>query len=103
MIPYKEYVKANLLIPDLIQYTEDMLFFVISDNKYIERVPVQLGTLVVDHLVVTMIMEELQQVGDTWKQVYFSTVIKKRRVTENPSIPEYDLEEVKGKCELHRK
>ena len=54
MIPYKGFVEANLIIPGLPQYNEDVLFLVVSDNKYGERVPVQLGTLVIDHLVATM-------------------------------------------------
>ena len=40
----KEYVQANLTIPDLPQYNEDILFLVISDHKYGERVHVQIGT-----------------------------------------------------------
>ena len=42
-IPYKGYIEANLIIPGLPQYNEDMLFLVISDNKYGEMVPVQIG------------------------------------------------------------
>ena len=64
-----------------------MLFLVSLVNKYGERVPLQLGTLVLDHLVVTMTMEELQQARDTWKQVHLSTVISKRNMIENSSIP----------------
>ena len=62
-ILYKGYIEANLIIQDLPRYNEDVLFLVISDNKYGERVPVQIGTLVIDHLVVTMTVEELQQAG----------------------------------------
>ena len=46
-----------------------MLFLVVLDHKYGKQVPVQLGTLVIDHLVATMTNEELQQAGETWKQV----------------------------------
>ena len=37
---YKGYADANLIIPGWPWYNEDMLFLVISDNKYGERVPV---------------------------------------------------------------
>ena len=67
--------ESNLTIPDLPQYNEDMLFLVILEHKYAERVPVQIGTLVIDLLDATMTEKELQQAGDTWKQVYISTVI----------------------------
>ena len=75
VIPYKGNMEANFITQGLPQYNEDILFLVILDKKYGERVPVQLGTLVIDHLVMTMTMEELQQVGDTWKQVHLRTVI----------------------------
>ena len=52
-IPYKGYIEANLIISGLAWYNEAVLFLVISDNKYGYRVPVQLGTLIIDHLVVT--------------------------------------------------
>ena len=42
-IPYKENVEANLTISDLPWYHEDMLFLVVLDHKYGERVPVQIG------------------------------------------------------------
>ena len=45
-------------MPDLTQYTEDILFLVILYHKNWERVPVQIGTLVMDHLVVTMTKKE---------------------------------------------
>ena len=55
-----------------------MSLLVISDHKYQERVPVQIGTQVIDCLVVTMTKKELQQAGKIWKQVHLSTVISKR-------------------------
>ena len=65
LIPYKGYIETNLIISDLTQYNEDVLFLVVSDHKYGEWVPVQLGTLVIDPLVVIMTLEELQQACGT--------------------------------------
>ena len=42
-----------------------MLFLVILDHKHGERVPVQIGTKVIDHLVATITEKELQQAGKT--------------------------------------
>ena len=53
--------------------------------------------MVIDHLVVTMTTEELQQAGDTLKQVHLSTVISKTSTTKGPSFSRYDIEGVKGK------
>ena len=52
-----------------------MLFLVTLGNKYEERIPGQLGTLVIDYMVVTMTRKELQQASDTWKQVHLNTII----------------------------
>ena len=64
-LPYKGYIEANLIIPGLPQHNEDILFLVILDNKYGERVPIQIGNLVIDNVVRTMTMAELQHVGTT--------------------------------------
>ena len=64
-IPYKGYVEANLIIPDLPHYNEDVLFLVIANHKYGDGVPVQLGTQVIDQLVATMTEKKLQKVGET--------------------------------------
>ena len=57
---------------------------------------VQVGTQVIDHLVVTMTEKELQQAGETWKQVNLSTVISKRNTLNNLNGPKYNLEGVNG-------
>ena len=74
-----------------------MLFLVIPDHKYGERVPLQIGTQVIDHSVPTMTEKEMQQAGDIWKQVYIRTVISKRNTVKGLSVPKYDLQGVKGK------
>ena len=79
-----------------------MLFLVISDNKYGERVPAQIGTLVIDHLVMTMTADELQLTGDNWKWVYLRTVISKRNTVESLNIPNYNLEGIKGRVCMMR-
>ena len=39
---YKGYIETILTIPDLLQYNEDVLFLVISNHKYGDRVPVHI-------------------------------------------------------------
>ena len=56
LILYRGYKEANLTIAD----NEDMLFLVILDHEYGERVPAQMGTWVVVLLVLTMTKTELQ-------------------------------------------
>ena len=56
---------TNIILPGLPQYNEGMLFLVASDHKYGYWVHVQLDTLVIDHLIVIMTTEELQQADET--------------------------------------
>ena len=44
-----------------------------------------------------MTEKELQQAGDTWKQIPLSTVISKRSTVKGLNIPKYNLKGVKGK------
>ena len=43
--PYTGYVKARLTIPGIKQMDKDSLFMVTNDSPYMQRVPIQLGTL----------------------------------------------------------
>ena len=70
---------------------------VVLDHKYGDWVPVQLGTLILEQLVVTMTTEKIQQAGETWKQVHLSTVLSKTNTVESLSISMHDLKGVKGK------
>ena len=47
-IPYKGYAEANLTIPDLSHYNEDVLFLVVANDMYGDRVHVQIDTQVID-------------------------------------------------------
>ena len=63
-ILYKGYIEAKLTVPDLPLYNGDILFLFILYHKYGERVPVQIGTQVIDLLVVNRTEKELQQAGE---------------------------------------
>ena len=101
-IPYKGYIEAILPIPDFTQYNEDVIFLVIPDHKYWERVPVQIGTQVIDHLVVTMTKKELQQAEDTWKQVHLNPVISNRNTVKDLNVSKHILRGVKGEINTMR-
>ena len=64
-IPYKGYVEPNLTIPDLPHCNEDVLFLVVANHKYRDRVPVQIGMQVIDQLVATTNEKKLKRAGET--------------------------------------
>ena len=102
LIPYKGYIEANPIIPDLPWCYEDILFLAVLGLKYGESVPVKIGTQVIDHLVATMTEKELQHAGETWKQVHLSTLISKRNTMKDLNVLEYDLKGVKDKIHTNK-
>ena len=87
------YVEAKITIPDLPCYNKDVLFLVVSNHKYGDRVPVQIGPWVIDQLVVTMTEKQLQEAEKTWKQLHLGTTVSKRNTIGSPNAPEYALKE----------
>ena len=45
VVPYIGYVEARLLIPSIKAIDKNLLFMVSNDSPYMNRVPIQLGTL----------------------------------------------------------
>ena len=60
--PYSRYVKARLTILGIERMDKDSLFMVTNDSPYMQRVPIQLGTL--------HIREALQLATDEERRVY---------------------------------
>ena len=73
---------ANLTIPGLPCYNENVHFLVVANHKYWDIVPVQIGTQVIDQLVATMTRKELEKAGETWRQVHLSTIVSKRSIMD---------------------
>ena len=78
-----------------------MLFLVVVNHKYGDRVPVQIGTEIIDQLVTTMTKKELQKASETWRQVHLSVIVSKRNTIRGVNAPEYDFG-IKGKIHTMR-
>ena len=96
-IPYEEYIEANLPIPGLPRYNEDVLLFLVSNHKYGQREPVQIGIQVIDHLVATMTEKELQQLWIPGNRYTSALQFPTGNTVKGLNIPAYDLEGIKGK------
>ena len=94
---YKGYIEANPTIPHLPRYKEDVLFLVVLDYKYGERIPVQIGAQAIDYFFATMTEKELKWAWHTWNQVHLNTEISKRDTMKGLNIWDNDHEGVKGK------
>ena len=50
-------------IPDVATYDENCLVLVIDDSHYGRRVPIQVGTIYIDHILHLMTSEELDRLN----------------------------------------
>ena len=91
-VPYKGYVEVKLRVPEVEDFYEDVLFLVIPNSDYGERVPVQLGTLHIDMLLDMATPEELAKLGKTWERGRVGRVL----VNKQAQIGGFDLDSVKG-------
>ena len=74
-IPYLGYVEVNLQIPGIKGYNKDTLLLVIPTMTYSKKVPVMVGSKIIDRAMGIMAKGELTMATMTWKQAHFSVVI----------------------------
>ena len=74
-IPYLGYIEATVRIPPIKVYVECVPMLVLkSFSPFSSRVPVQLGTMVLDWAMAKIMVEELTHSSSMCCQIYMSTV-----------------------------
>ena len=96
-IPYVGYVEARLQIPGIQAMNKDSLFMVSNNSPYIDRVPVQLGTLHIREAMKSATQDELAQLSIAWKMASFPSYLEKNITFKEP---EFDLNKIKGHVRL---
>ena len=74
-IPYLGFVEVNLQIPGVRRYNEDVLLLAIPTTTYSERVPVMVGSKIIDKTLSCMTVGELAKATATWQQAHFGAVM----------------------------
>ena len=74
-IPYFGFVEVNLQIPRVRRYNEDVLLVAIPTTTYSERVPVVVGSKIIDKTLSCMTVGELAKATATWQQAHFGAVM----------------------------
>ena len=74
-IPYLRFVEVNLQIPGIRRYNEDVLLLAIPTMTYTERVPVVVGSKIIDKALSCMTAGELTKATATWQQAHFGAVM----------------------------
>ena len=92
-VPYLGYVEV--CIPGIKSFDQDVLMFIgHTITHYHRRVPIQVGSHIIDQVTRCITEEELQSFYQSWKLAYVSTIISK---SSQVSDQEFDLKQVKGK------
>ena len=100
-IPYLGYAEVGLSIPKIPNYEEQVLMLVIKDqSNYSRRVPIQIGTRIIDRVVGQLKSEELEGLAEEWKAAYLSTVVSYAVVGARDEGDSFSLEQVEGPVRL---
>ena len=88
------YVQVRLHIPGINSLDRDALLLISpTTTKYHQRVPIQVGSQVINQVTSCISKEELQCLSQSWKTAYISTIISK---AISISDPDFNLDQVKG-------
>ena len=96
-IPYVGYVEARLQIPSIQAMNKDSLFMVSNNSPYMDRVPIQLGTLHIREAMKYATQDELAKLSIAWKTASFPSYLKKNITLKEPG---FDLNKIKGHVRL---
>ena len=120
VIPYLGFVEVSLQIPGVRRYNKDVLLLAIPTMTYSKRVPVVVGSKIIDKTLSCMTVGELAKATATWQQAHFGAVISGslqlshgssgKLAKQNLSgesdpveVQKYQLDGVNGAVALHRR
>ena len=94
-VPYLGYVGVRMCIPGISSFDRDVLMLISSTTtQYHQRVPIQVGSCVINQVTSCISEKELQSLSQSWKMAYVSTILSK---ATSVSDPEFDLDHVRGR------
>ena len=94
-VPHLRYVGVRMCIPGIDFFDRDVLMLASSTTTpYHQRVPIQVGSHVIDQVTNCISNEESQSLSQSWKVAYVSTIILKATSVGDLG---FDLDHVRGK------
>ena len=94
-VPYLGHVEVRMHIPGITSFDKDVLMLTSSTTTcYHQRVPIQVGSYIIDQVTNCISEDELQSLSQSWKVAYVSTIISKAAPLSDPA---FDLDQVRGK------
>ena len=95
-VPYVGCVEARLKIPGIAAMNKESLFMVSNNSPYMNRVPIQLGTLHIREAINCATKDELDKLSTARKTANFPPIDKNLKINE----PEFDLNKIQGHVKL---
>ena len=74
-IPYLGYVEVNIQFPDIDGFERDELLLVIKQTEYSKKVPVAVGSKIIDRIAKTITKDNIELLTDTWKTACISSLL----------------------------
>ena len=100
-VPYLGYIEVRMCILGISSFDQDILMLISHiTTHYHRRVPIQVGSCIIDQVTHCITEYELQSLSQSWKLAYVSTIISKSSWV---SDQEFDLDQVKGKVVTMKK
>ena len=94
-VPYLGYVEVRMHIPGITSFDRDVLMLIShTTTQYHHRVPIQVGSHIIDQVANCISEDELQSLSQSWKLACVSMIISKSAPV---SGPEFDIDHMKGK------
>ena len=94
-VPYFGYVEVRMCIPGINSFVKGVILFISSTTtQYHQRVPIQVGSHVIDQVTSCISEVELQSLSQSWKVAYVSAIISK---ATSVSDLEFDLDNVRDR------
>ena len=93
-IPYLGYVEVRMPILGIHSFDRNVLMLIShTTTHYHQRVPIQVGSHIIDQVTSCISEDELQSLSQSWKLAYMSMIISKSALV---SDPEFDLDPSEG-------
>ena len=94
-VPYLGYVGVRMHIPGINSFDRDVLMLIsTTTTQYHQRVPIQIGSCVINQVTSCISEKEFQSLSQSWKTAYVSTIILKATPVSDPG---FDLDQVRGR------
>ena len=100
-VPYLGYVEVRMQIPGISSFDQDVLMLISHTTAhYHRRVPIQVGSQIIDQVTNCTTKEELKSLSQSWKWALVSTVLSK---SSQVSDKEFGLDQIKDKVVITKK